>query len=168
MTVGEKIKFYREARGMTQEMLAKTAGISLSGLKKYEGNSSVPKPEFLEKVARALNISPLILKDITPETIGEFAHYFFALAEIGDIQIHGSKDSATGKYNDDLTFSFSSSSLMHYLKEWADGKAIIDGLRQQANESPDEIAKEMLLKRADEIQNALELKIQDSTILIKK
>lgn len=88
------------------------------------------------------------------------------MAKIGEIKSHGSKNE-DGSYDiDTLSFSFKSPVLKHFLKEWADKKAIIDHLRDEAINSPDAQVKEFLLRRADEIKNELELRMADSQMMI--
>ena len=85
---------------------------------------------------------------------------------MGNIHFYGSKDN-TGKYiADDLKFSFDSPILKNFMKEWANKKNILDKLRQEAQDSPDEQAKEYLLNRADEIENEIELLMIDSQLFI--
>ena len=55
--ISDLIKKYRKLKGMTQEQLCKAAGISISTLKKYENNDRNPKPEQLQKIADALQVS---------------------------------------------------------------------------------------------------------------
>ena len=63
MNTGEKIKYFRLARNMTQEQLAQEAEISFSTLRKYEANERNPKYEQLLKIAAALEISVNIFMD---------------------------------------------------------------------------------------------------------
>lgn len=161
MEVGKKIKFYREARGLTQAKLCQMAGISLSSLKKYEAGERGPKPSQLERIASALGVSAEILQDIHPVTDGEFLHYFITLAKTGNIQFHGNcLDDRTYDINS-LSFSFNSPLLMRALKEWADKKLIIDHLHEEANNCPDDVTQEYMLQRANEIEQTLELSLID-------
>ena len=164
MNVSEKIRYYRELRGLTQQQLADFSGIPLGTLKKYEGNRN-PKQEPLQRIADALHISITSFQDIHLETIGEVAPYLFAISKVGKVQFHGNKD-ADGKFDlNTLTISFDSPVLKHFLKEWADSKVIIDHLRDEAQFSPDETTKAFLLNRADEIEQELELRMVDSQML---
>lgn len=168
MNVGGKIKRYREIRGLTQLKLSQLSGVSLSSLKKYEADERSPKPAQLKKIAEVLGINPNVLIDIDASTCGAFMHYFLSLAKMGNIQFHGEKGT-DGKYDiDSLTFSFDSPVLKYFLKEWADGKEVIDHLRAEAVNSPDEVAKNLLLNRADEIEQMLELHAMDSQMLVKQ
>ena len=167
MNVSEKIRYYRELRGLTQQQLADFSGIPLGTLKKYETGNRNPKQEPLQRIADALHISITSFQDIHLETIGEVAPYLFAISKVGKVQFHGNKD-ADGKFDlNTLTISFDSPVLKHFLKEWADSKVIIDHLRDEAQFSPDETTKVFLLNRADEIEQELELRMVDSQMLIQ-
>ena len=167
MNVSEKIRYYRELRGLTQQQLADFSGIPLGTLKKYETGNRNPKQEPLQRIADALHISITSFQDIHLETIGEVAPYLFAISKVGKVQFHGNKD-ADGKFDlNTLTISFDSPVLKHFLKEWADSKVIIDHLRDEAQFSPDETTKAFLLNRADEIEQELELRMVDSQMLIQ-
>ena len=166
MNVGEKIKYYRELRGLNQQQLAQLSGVPLDSIKKYETGTRNPKLKPLEKIATALCVSVTAFHDTDVQTVGDVLPYFYAMAKLGGIQFHGSKNEY-GTYDiNDLTFSFESPVLKHFLKEWADKKAIIDHLRDEAKKSPDANAKEYLLNRADEIERELELRMADSQMMI--
>lgn len=68
--ISDLIKKYRKLKGMTQEQLCQAAGIGISTLKKYENNDRNPKPEQLQKIADALQVSvnvfmPLEVRDMS-------------------------------------------------------------------------------------------------------
>lgn len=56
MTVGQRIKAERKAKGMTQEDLGKKLGVSGAAIAQYETGRRYPKVETLEKIAAALNV----------------------------------------------------------------------------------------------------------------
>ena len=62
MTVSEKIKYYRNMRGISQEMLGELSGINSATIKKYEYGIRNPKPDQLLKIAGALGISILFFR----------------------------------------------------------------------------------------------------------
>lgn len=55
--VGEKIKRFRKKNGFTQEKLAEIVDISSRNLSNIELGLSYPKPETLEKIMFALNMT---------------------------------------------------------------------------------------------------------------
>ena len=57
MTTGEKIKYFRNMRGISQEMLGQLSGINSATIKKYEYGIRNPKPDQLLKIANALGIN---------------------------------------------------------------------------------------------------------------
>jgi len=64
MTLGECIKFYREKRGLSQRLLAKTAGLSHAFISKLESEEyEFSSKESLDKIANVLRIKPQILYD---------------------------------------------------------------------------------------------------------
>ena len=56
MTTGEKIKYFRNMRGISQDMLGQLSGINSATIKKYEYGIRNPKPDQLLKIANALAI----------------------------------------------------------------------------------------------------------------
>ena len=50
MNISEKIRYYRELRGLTQQQLADFSGIPLGTLKKYETGNRNPKQEPLQRI----------------------------------------------------------------------------------------------------------------------
>lgn len=57
MSLGNKIKKYRKAKGLTQKQLAKEIDVTASTVTKYENESLEPNIETTKKIANALNIS---------------------------------------------------------------------------------------------------------------
>ncbi|MBR3019597.1 MAG: helix-turn-helix transcriptional regulator [Clostridia bacterium] len=67
MTTGEKIKYLREKKGITQDDLAKAAGYKdRSSIAKIESGGSDPSQRMLLKIATVLEVSPAeLLEDTT-------------------------------------------------------------------------------------------------------
>lgn len=57
MTIGEKIKFYRNEKGLTQNQLSELSGISEISIRKYEAGDRIPKISNIEAIAEALKIN---------------------------------------------------------------------------------------------------------------
>lgn len=59
MTIGKRIKQFREQKGLTQTALAKAVGIAPQTIFKYENDILTDVPlDKIEKMAAALDISP--------------------------------------------------------------------------------------------------------------
>lgn len=59
MTVGENIRKFRKARGLTQKQLGELCGIKEANVRKYELNKANPKVETINRIASALNVSTI-------------------------------------------------------------------------------------------------------------
>ena len=71
MTTGEKIRHFRNMRGISQEMLGQLSGINPATIKKYEYGIRNPKPDQLLKITNALGISINIFMDFDIETVSD-------------------------------------------------------------------------------------------------
>lgn len=60
-SIGENIKFYRKKAGFQQKELAEKVGVSAPAIMRYEKGQREPSKEIIEKIAMALNISPVLL-----------------------------------------------------------------------------------------------------------
>lgn len=66
--LGQRIKLYRELNNFSKELLAESAGISLSHLVQIERGARGASIDSLSKIAKALNISMVkLLTDELPE-----------------------------------------------------------------------------------------------------
>ncbi len=57
MTIGERIKYYRMEKGITQERLANELYISNQAVSKWERNASLPDVSLIAKIASILGVS---------------------------------------------------------------------------------------------------------------
>ena len=91
MAIGERIRFFRNLRGMTQKYLGqvvgfpeKTADIRMA---QYESGSRTPKAELTENLAGALGVSPLALSVTDIDSYLGLMHTLFALEDIYGLKI---------------------------------------------------------------------------------
>lgn len=63
MTVGEKIKYFRNQYNVAQRQLAESTGICISLIKKYETNRTIPNLHHLKQIAKFFGIVPEMLDD---------------------------------------------------------------------------------------------------------
>ena len=84
MAIGERIRFFRNLRGMTQKYLQvvgspeKTADIRMA---QYESGSRTPKAELTENLASALGVSPLALSVPDIDSYLGLMHTLFTLED---------------------------------------------------------------------------------------
>lgn len=64
-TIGERIRRARLGAVLTQEELARSAGINRSSLSQIENGQKEPRPSTIRKIAQALDISPTELRGLS-------------------------------------------------------------------------------------------------------
>ena len=87
MTVGEKIKTFRNIRGISQNMLGQLAGIDGTTIRKYELGSRNPKPDQLLKIANALGVSINVFTDFDIETASDVLTLLFKMDDQVDMRM---------------------------------------------------------------------------------
>jgi len=92
MTLGEKIKYYRNMRGISQETLGELSEINSATIKKYEYGIRNPKPDQLLKIANALGISIHVFMDFDIETVSDVLTLLFQLDEQVEMNFEMKKD----------------------------------------------------------------------------
>jgi transcriptional regulator with XRE-family HTH domain len=74
MTLGEKIKFARSKKNISQQELSEKAGTHQKNISKYEKDAVVPSATTLKKIADILEVtSDYLLGDENIETIKDLA-----------------------------------------------------------------------------------------------
>ncbi len=109
MTFGEKLKYLRKQKGVTQTELAELTGIHQVSIAKYEKDKMVPQPEQLEKITEALNVSRNIFVDdgsFKLETRGDLMGLLIALCKSGVLIISGKRDRKSALIPGTVTFEF--------------------------------------------------------------
>ena len=91
VTIGRRIKFYRQQRGLTQmELAAKVGYTSKEAISEIESGKKAPSMDMLQAVARALQVPVSVL--VTPINFEGndkkqvlFADFLSLLRDVGDI-----------------------------------------------------------------------------------
>lgn len=96
MAIGERIRFIRNLRGMTQKYLGtavgfpeKTADIRLA---QYEAGTRTPKADLIEKLAEVLDVCPVALDVPDIDSYIGLMHTLFALEDIYGFKIDKLED----------------------------------------------------------------------------
>lgn len=97
MNIGEKIKYFRTQKGITQGALAELSEIHPVSIRKYETNKMQPQPPQIEKIAAALNVSYSALNGVSNsglrlETLGDFMGFLMIMYDAGIIQAKGERN----------------------------------------------------------------------------
>lgn len=75
--VGQKIRRLRERRGMTQRELANASDLGESALRSYELGVRYPKDACLDRIARALHVSPEAFEVYGIDNDAQLVHVLF-------------------------------------------------------------------------------------------
>lgn len=92
MAIGERIRFIRNLRGMTQKYLGIAAGFDEKTadvrMAQYEASTRTPKDNLLNSLASALEISPEALKVPDIDSYVGVMHTLFALEDLYGLKIN--------------------------------------------------------------------------------
>lgn len=96
MAIGERIKYIRNLRGMTQKELgmaigfdARTADVRIA---QYESGTRSPKEKYIEALANALSVQPFALTIPDIDTYYGLIHTLFALEDLYGFKIKSIED----------------------------------------------------------------------------
>ncbi len=91
MAIGERIRFIRNLRGMTQKWLGqavgfpeKTADVRMA---QYEAGSRTPKEDLVNALANVLEVSPLALSIPDIDSNLGFIHTLFAVEDLHGVRV---------------------------------------------------------------------------------
>ena len=103
MAIGERIRFIRNLRGMTQKYLGtlvgfpeKTADIRMA---QYESGTRTPKAELTKSLADALDVSPLALRVPDIDSYLGLMHTLFALEDLYGLTIENKEGTVTFRFD---------------------------------------------------------------------
>lgn len=154
--IGDKIRAYREFRGLNQLQLAEISDINVSTIRKYELGLRNPKPDQLEKIASALGLNVSIFLDFNIETAGDVLSLLFAIDDAVDLNLTESEDG--------IVFNFKNPTLQDFIKKWCAFKqAYTQGLEEIAA-IEDNQKRDMELKSLIATQEEWKLRAMGTTI----
>ena len=91
MAIGERIRFIRNLRGMTQKMLGIKVGFDKRNadvrMAQYESGTRTPKENLVNALAEALEVSPKALAVPEIDSYIGLMHTFFALEDLYGIKV---------------------------------------------------------------------------------
>jgi transcriptional regulator with XRE-family HTH domain len=136
MNIGEQIKYMRKRRHITQEQLAQATGIHPVTIRKYEINKLQPKKEQIDRIAKALSVSPLAFGEFDSnmlrlETVGDLMGLMIMLYKSGVIGITGRKEKGGGIKPESATITASPLFDKHFFVEGKRGKPSVTGISFQ-------------------------------------
>lgn len=111
MTIGEKIRYLRGQKGITQTEFARLTGIHQVSLSKYEKDKMIPRPAQLRKIVEALGVSPMIFFDddsFAVKTRGDLMGLLINFCKSGVLVVKGKRDRNGALIPRTVTFEFAS------------------------------------------------------------
>ncbi len=91
MAIAERIKFFRNLRGMTQKFLGMSVGFSERTadirMAQYESGTRTPKSDLTNSLASALQVSPAALNVPDIENYNGIMHTLFAMEDLYGLRI---------------------------------------------------------------------------------
>ena len=109
MTIGEKIKYLRKQKGVTQTELSKLTGIHQVSITKYEKGKMIPQPDQLQKIVDALDVSPIIFfeyNNFKVETQGDLIGLLINLCKSRVLMVKGRRGRNSALVPNTVTFEF--------------------------------------------------------------
>lgn len=82
MTTGQRIKAARKNAGLTQKELGQRLGVAYQTLAQWENDLRNPKPDTLQRIAAALDVSIYMLLDDDEKELYRQAEVNFVLANV--------------------------------------------------------------------------------------
>lgn len=111
MTLGEKIKFHRSMKGLTQKQLGDMTKIHEVTIRKYEANKITPKRDQLERIATCLDVPVNEFLEFKIVTDSDVLPLLFAIDDTFEIEI-------TSNDNKTLKMEFKEPMLNYFLRDW--------------------------------------------------
>ena len=163
MTTGEKIKYFRNMRGISQDMLGQLSGINPATIKKYEYGIRNPKPDQLLKIANALGISINIFMDFDIETVSDVLSLLFKMDEQTDMHFEAEKDRNGNYIPTTLKISFVHPAINQKLCTYLRAKQVQADF-ENSEEKPSIEERQEFENNMEEIRNHL----LDDSMIVKK
>ncbi len=168
MTVGEKIKTFRNMRGISQNMLGQLAGIDGTTIRKYELEKRNPKPDQLLKIANALGVSINVFMDFDIETASDVLTLLFKMDEQVDMEIDGEKDSEGNLIPNTIFIKFKHPEINNRLAKFAKAKKLEENLLASKDAFPNEEVFQQEVEQMNETCDQIKQHLVDTNRIVKK
>ncbi len=168
MTVGEKIRTFRNIRELSQKALGEFAGMNEVTIRKYEAGDRNPKPDQLLKIANALGISINVFMDFDINTVSDVLSLIFKMDEDIDISFQGKRDE-NGKIDPEtLSIRLNNNVINESLSKWAYAKALLKKTKDAESEFPTREAYLAEVEDMEEKCEEIKQRLIDNNMIIRK
>ena len=122
MTLGDKIRRFRNLKGWTQKDLGKAVGFSASTadsrIRKYENDVMAPKNDIRQKLAEQLDVDISALSDISIQSLEDVMHILFFFEEELGMKIDRDEEKTTLTFDNTNKDIDTMDTLSSYLYAW--------------------------------------------------
>lgn len=153
MTIGEKIRVYREMRGLTQVKLAERTGINVGTIRKYELGIRNPKQEQLKKIADGLSKNIFSFYDLDIATAGDIMALLIAISEKTGVTFIGKNDEDNRYDSSQVAMKFNNPYMQELMASWAFMKSEMDSSYEDLEKISDENTKAKEFEFLSDIYN---------------
>lgn len=160
--VGEKIRAYREFRGLNQIQLAELSGINVGTIRKYELGIRNPKPDQLEKIATALGLNVSIFLDFNIETVGDVLSLLFAIDDSVDLSLVPAN--SEDKNSNSVCFTFKNPTLQDFIQKWCQFKNVYEKEKAEILTIEDNEKRQTELNKLEAVHEEWKLRAMGTTI----
>ena len=168
MTTGEKIKFYRNMKCISQDTLAALSGIGLSTIKKYELDIRNPKPDQILKISNALGISINQFMDFDIETVSDVLSLILKMDEQVEMNFEADKDENGDYIPSTVKMSFANYEIANRLAKYMKARDIQAGLNESKEKKNLNSDEEAFIEHTQELVDQIKLSVIDSNLVVTK
>ncbi|KLU69150.1 MAG: hypothetical protein RHS_5032 [Robinsoniella sp. RHS] len=168
MTTGEKIKYFRNMRGISQEMLGQLSGINSATIKKYEYGIRNPKPDQLLKITNALGISINLFMDFDIETVSDVLSLLFKMDEQVDMTFEAEKDEEGNFIPDTMKISFKNHAINKKLCAYLKAKQLQDNIENASDSFSDQKQHQEAINAMEKDMEKIKNHLVDDSMVVKK
>lgn len=158
--VGEKIRAYREFRGLNQIQLADLSGINVGTIRKYELGIRNPKPDQLEKIALALGLNVSVFLDFNIQTVGDVLSLLFAIDDSVDLSL----SDISNESEEQIAFTFKNPTLQSFIKKWCEFKNVYEKEKAEILAIKDEATRAAKLNELEKTHEEWKLRAMGTSI----
>lgn len=155
--VGEKIRAYREFRGLNQIQLAELSGINVGTIRKYELGIRNPKPDQLEKIATALGLNVSVFLDFNIETVGDVLSLLFLIDDSVNLSLSETNDQK-------VTLTFDNPMMQDFFRKWCQFKNVYEKEKNEILSIEEETKRQKELEQLDATQKEWKLRAMGTTV----
>lgn len=158
--IGNKIRSYREFRGLNQIQLAELSGINVGTIRKYELGIRNPKPDQLEKIATALGLNVSVFLDFNIATVGDVLSLLFAIDDAVNLDLVDNTENQISN----VGIAFKDGIMQKFFQEWCQFKTAYKNDKDKILTIEDKEKRNAELENLDRMYEEWKLRAMGTTV----